>query len=185
MLTPRREPGISVRRIALLSLLATGISDLHAQVRVDNPVERIELASPSLETMWITSSAEKPIRAARDVSLTIQVTDITGAVIPGAHVTLISNDATQTNLDGDTDENGRAVLSVNPGGYRLSVSSPGFFKWRQQIDVQDAASRKVEVKLTVGSCPPGPCVTVGPAQQWLNDLMPTSPPTDSIWIEEQ
>jgi hypothetical protein len=124
-------------------------------------------------------------QTARDVSLTIRVTDVTGAGIPRAHIALIRSETTKIWAEAETDENGYAGLSVKPGSYRFSVASPGFFDWHEQIDVGDAAAQKIQVKLTVGSCPPGPCVTVGPAQQWLNELMPTSPPMDSIWVEEQ
>lgn len=122
-------------------------------------------------------------QTAREVSLTIRVTDVTGAVIPRAHVALVRDETTKISVEALTDENGYAGLSVRPGSYRLSVVSPGFFDWHEQIDVGDAAPQKIQVKLTVGSCPPGPCVTVGP--ELLNDLMPISPPMDSIWVEEQ
>jgi Carboxypeptidase regulatory-like domain len=122
-------------------------------------------------------------QSARDVSLTIRVTDVTGAVIPRAHIALIRDETTKIWVEAETDENGYAGLLVKPGSYRFSVASPGFFDWHEQIDVGDAAAQKIQVKLTVGSCPPGPCVTVGTEQ--LNELMPISPPMDSIWVEEQ
>jgi Carboxypeptidase regulatory-like domain len=121
-------------------------------------------------------------QTAREVRLTIRVTDVTGAVIPRAHIALIRDETTKIRVEAETDENGYAGLLVKPDSYRFSVASPGFFDWHEQIDVGDAAARKIQVKLTVGSCPPGPCVTVG---RELNELMPISPPMDSIWVEEQ
>jgi hypothetical protein len=54
-----------------------------------------------------------------------------------------------------------------------------------QIDVQDAAPQKTEVKLTLAGHRPGPCgVAVSAAQQWLNGLMTISPPVDSVLVEE-
>jgi hypothetical protein len=123
-------------------------------------------------------------QTAREVSLTIQVTDITGAVIPRAHITLIRDEKTKIWVHAQTDENGYAGLSVKPGSYRFFVTSPGFFNWDEQIDIGDAAPQKIEAELRPGSCPPGPCVTVDHVQQWLNEL-PTSPPMDSVWVEEQ
>jgi hypothetical protein len=122
-------------------------------------------------------------QATRDVSLTIQVTDISGAVIRGAHVTLVRG-TTKIWVDAKTDENGYARLSVKPGGYRFFVSSPGFFNWDQQVDIGDAGPQKIEAELRSG-CPPGAglCVTVDPAQKWLNELMPLCPPLDSVWVE--
>ena len=124
-------------------------------------------------------------QTAREVSLTIRVTDVTGAVIPGAHITLIRDETTETKVEADTDENGGAGLSVKPGSYRFSVTMPGFSNWHKQIDVRGAAPQKIEVELRPGGCPPGPCVTVGPAWQWLNDLAPISPPMDSVWVDDQ
>ena|ERR1700741_933626 len=139
--------------------------------------------------VWIaivTGGLSSGAQAARDVPLTIQVTDITGALIPGAHVTLVRG-TTKIWVEAKTDENGYAQLSVKPGGYRFFVSSPGFFNWDQQVDIGDAGPQKIEAELRKDPCPRGvgPCVTVDHVQQWLNELMPISPPMDSIWVEEQ
>jgi hypothetical protein len=128
--------------------------------------------------IFLTSrvDAQEPATA----SLTVSVTDESGSVVPRAAVTIV-NEAKQTKVTKDTDENGHAVLSVEPGSYRFSVASPGFREWHQQIGIENADSRRIEVKLKVGGCS-GPCLTVVP--QWLNELMPMSPPLDSIWVEQ-
>ncbi len=113
-------------------------------------------------------------------SLTVSVTDESGSVIPRATVTIV-NEAQQVKVTKYTDESGRATLSVDPGSYRCSVSTPGFREWHQQIGIENADSRRIEVKLKVGSC--GPCLTVY-VPQWLNELMPMSPPLDSVWVEQ-
>jgi hypothetical protein len=117
------------------------------------------------------------------VSLTVSVSDESGSVVPRAAVTIV-NEAKQTKVTRDTDENGHAVLSVEPGSYRFSVNVPGFREWHQQIGIENADSRGIEVKLKAGGCPPGPCLTVYNVPQWLNELMPMSPPLDSVWVEE-
>jgi hypothetical protein len=119
--------------------------------------------------------AQKPATA----SLTVSVTDESGAVIPRATVTIV-NEAQQVKATKYTDENGRAALSVDPGSYRCSVSTPGFREWHQQIGIENADSRRIEVKLKVGGCPPGPCVTV--TREWPDALEPVSPPMDSVWV---
>ncbi len=114
-------------------------------------------------------------------SLTISVTDESGAVVQRAAVTIL-NEAKQTKVTKDTDENGRVALSVEPGSYRFSVMSPGFREWHQQIGIENADSRTIEVKLTPGSCSPCLEVQVFP---WWNKLMPISPPMDDVWVDEQ
>ena len=121
--------------------------------------------------------AQKPATA----SLTVSVTDESGAVIPRATVTIV-NEAQQVKVTKYTDENGHAALSVDPGSYRCSVNVPGFREWHQQIGIANADSRRIEVKLKVGSC--GPCLTVN-VPQWLNELLSMSPPMDSVWVEEK
>jgi Carboxypeptidase regulatory-like domain len=130
--------------------------------------------------IFLTSrvDAQEPATA----SLTVSVTDESGAVVPRAAVTIV-NEAKQTKVTKDTDENGHAALSVEPGSYRFSVKDPGFFEWHEQISVENAITRKIEVKLKVYSCPPGPCITVSPPL-WWNELIPVSPPMDSVWVEQ-
>jgi hypothetical protein len=114
-------------------------------------------------------------------SLTVSVTDESGAVVPRAAVTIV-NEAKQTKVTKDTDENGHAALSVEPGTYRLSVNVPGFREWHQPIGIENANSRRIEVRLKVGGCPPGPCVTV--TREWPDALEPVSPPMDSVWVDQ-
>jgi hypothetical protein len=131
--------------------------------------------------IFLTSrvDAQEPATA----SLTVSVTDESGSVVPRAAVTIV-NEAKQTKVTKYTDENGRAALSVDPGSYRFSVNVLGFREWHQQIGIENTDSRRIEVKLKVGGCPPGPCLTVYSVPQWLNELMPMSPPLDSVWVEQ-
>jgi hypothetical protein len=119
--------------------------------------------------------AQKPATT----SLTVSVTDESGAVVPRATITIV-NEAKQIKVTKYTDENGRAALSVEPGSYRFSVNVPGFREWHQQIGIENADSRSIEVKLKVGGCPPGPCLTV--TREWPDALEPVSPPLDTLWV---
>src|SRR5215468_9967886 len=54
------------------------------------------------------------------------VTDTTGAVIPGVEI-IITNTATDQSRSTVTNETGRYyATALNPGGYKVSASLPGF-----------------------------------------------------------
>ncbi|HEX4581357.1 MAG TPA: carboxypeptidase-like regulatory domain-containing protein [Acidobacteriaceae bacterium] len=130
----------------------------------------------TLSIAFVILSAFAGAQEARNTPLIVSVTDMSGAGVRSAHITL-TRDETTTEIKVDADENGRAEINVEPGSYRLSVGSPGFFNSHQQIEVRDV-SQNIEVKLRVGSCPPGSCFTVSRP----DTLEPASPPLDTLWI---
>jgi len=82
------------------------------------------------------------------------VTDVTGAVIPGATVTLI-NVARGSEQQGSTNEAGNyAYPDVIPGVYTVRVSSEGF-ETKETTDLQVAIGQRaaVDVELAVGQVP--------------------------------
>ena len=109
--------------------------------------------------------AALPVRAQMDqgaINGTVQ--DSTGAVIPGAHVTLTDID-TGLQLDATTD--GSGVYTFSPlkiGKYSVSATAPGFSKTTQeniQVHVQDRAEVNLKLKtgessqtITVTDAPP-------------------------------
>ncbi len=81
------------------------------------------------------------------------VTDPTGAVIPGAKVTLTYN-LTEQQRDLVTDSSGVFVFpELVPGSYQLSVNAAGFQAYTQKAIVVGASERVAlhEIQLTVGS----------------------------------
>jgi len=81
------------------------------------------------------------------------VTDPTGAVIPGAKVTLTYN-LTEQQRDLVTDSSGVFVFpELVPGSYQLSVNAAGFQAYTQKAIVVGASERVAlhEIELTVGS----------------------------------
>jgi hypothetical protein len=143
----------------------------------------------TLSIAFVILSAFAGAQEARNTPLIVSVTDMSGAGVRSAHITLTRDETTTEIHDGDSrrrftteikvdaDENGRAEINVEPGSYRLSVGSPGFFNSHQQIEVRDV-SQNIKVKLRVGSCPPGSCFTVSRP----DTLEPASPPLDTLWI---
>ena len=85
-------------------------------------------------------------------SLTGRVTDPSGAVVPGATVTLTNNE-TKVSTDTKTNSTGGYTFpNVAPGPYQLRVAAPGFKEYVAQrvvLHVQDRVSQ--DVSLDVGS----------------------------------
>ncbi len=84
-------------------------------------------------------------------SLTGQVTDPTGAAVPGAKVVAV-NDQTNLSSETETNEAGRyTILFLQPGRYSLSVEASGFKKFVRQDVVLGTSDRLgVDVALEVG-----------------------------------
>ena len=85
-------------------------------------------------------------------TVTGQVTDDSGASIPGASVSLV-NEGTGLKLDGVTDANGDyAVRNVTAGPYTLRASLQGFKEYVQTgLPVTPGAVVRVNAKLEVGA----------------------------------
>jgi hypothetical protein len=79
------------------------------------------------------------------------VTDVSGAVLPGATVS-ITNVNTGYARQVPTDTKGDFVLAVvDPGRYRLDVTLGGFKKSSQELTVRALETVQVQVKLELGS----------------------------------
>src|SRR6202035_4062602 len=79
------------------------------------------------------------------------VLDTAGAVIPGATITLhrISTAGTRT---AHTAPDGRFVLAgLPPGGYRVEISSPGFFDLSSGFTLKERDRALLSAALDVGS----------------------------------
>lgn len=88
---------------------------------------------------------------AQDTALTGTVADPTGAVIPGATVT-ITNEATKAVRTVTTGEDGKyLVTQLDPGRYRVEVKAPGFKTGiRDGLDVPVGLTSRFDVALQVG-----------------------------------
>lgn len=84
-------------------------------------------------------------------TLTGTVTDASGAVIPGAEIT-VTNEATNLSTVALTNEDGRYfVRSIKPGTYTVSASLPGFKKFvNSGVTLQVNQTARLDITLTVG-----------------------------------
>ena len=91
------------------------------------------------------------------------ITDPSGAVIPGASITLME---TNTNVarDGETNESGLYVFpNLDPGLYRVEVASAGFStSVRGGVDLQPNSTVRVDLELTPGAVTETVTVTGAP-----------------------
>jgi hypothetical protein len=88
---------------------------------------------------------------AQDTALSGAVTDPTGALIPGATVTL-TNEATRAVRTTTTGEDGRYLITqLDPGHYKVEVKSAGFkTAVRESLDVPIGLTSRFDIMLQVG-----------------------------------
>jgi hypothetical protein len=83
-------------------------------------------------------------------SLVGNVTDDTGAAVPGATV-IITQAQTQVKREMVSDENGAyRFQTIQPGTYRVAVAMPGFGSFNRDVEVTPNNVTRVDVPLKVG-----------------------------------
>jgi len=85
-------------------------------------------------------------------SLTGNVTDPTGAPVPGAHIEAV-NQATNVKSDADSDVHGVYRFTELQGGfYKVTITAKSFSTFTETgVEVQVSAVRRVDVQLTISS----------------------------------
>src|SRR5438105_12036994 len=92
------------------------------------------------------------------------VTDPTGAVVPGAKVTVTNKDAGFVFTSVSTSEGTWYIPNLNPGNYQLKIEASGFKTYIQDgISLRTAEEPRLDVKLEVGSVTESIMVTGTPA----------------------
>lgn len=82
-------------------------------------------------------------------SVSGQITDPSGAIVPGAKVQLL-NVQTGTSLETATnDSGGYEFLSVDPGSYRITVSYEGFTKIERTFDLAIQQAGRLDLQLAI------------------------------------
>ena len=100
------------------------------------------------------SPAPKPPGA---VPIAISVADESGGAVPFAQISMNSQTAGKAF---EADESGKVSLRLIPGRYALWVTSPGFKRWAEHVEVLERGNQVFAVTLRVGGCPSGPCPVV-------------------------
>src|SRR5216683_6374423 len=80
------------------------------------------------------------------------VTDNTGAVVPGAAVSLVNTETQFVYKGVTTAEGGYYVPNLNPGSYRLTIEAQGFKRYvREGIVLRTSEQPRLDVQLEVGA----------------------------------
>jgi len=87
--------------------------------------------------------------------LTIQTTDMTGAVVPNAQLSVMSSEDGKL-LAVSANSRGVADLTLQPGEYQYRVASPGFCPQNGTAIVVKLQQQEVKASLAVDGCP-SPC----------------------------
>ena len=104
-----------------------------------------------LSAVVLLTASISLLSAQSQARLTGTVTDNSGAVIPGAPITL-SNVDTGVAQNAESNETGNFIFTyVDPGSYDLTVEYEGFKTYTQSgITIETGATRTVEVSMEVG-----------------------------------
>jgi hypothetical protein len=98
----------------------------------------------------VTVSSEPEIQT----TLTVVVTDQTGAIIPGAHIAA-TNQATGSRVEATADATGQAIVDLDQGIYKLRVTAPGFQGYLEnEVEAKAEMHRVVALRAGIGICEP-------------------------------
>src|SRR6266403_290412 len=91
------------------------------------------------------------------------VTDGTGAVVPGAKITVTNSGAGFVFTSVTTSEGTWYIPNLNPGSYQLKIEAAGFKAYVQDgISLRTAEQPRIDVRLEVGSVSETVMVTGAP-----------------------
>jgi hypothetical protein len=112
---------------------------------------RIAVSTLVSFSIWISISPAVRAQQAGTAGIYGAVQDAQGAVVPGAHVTLVDVARNQDRTASSNAEGLYSFPALPVGDYRVRVSHPGFHTFDQagiHLEVND--NRKVDVKLEIG-----------------------------------
>lgn len=111
------------------------------------------------------------------VSITISVTDVSGAVIPEANVSAFAEQKEVASQQ--TGPNGTASLHLPTGSYELSVTSVGFLPAKRTVIVDEKGKQSFVISLQIGNVRTD---RMGPDPEELRFFQLWTPPLDDMWV---
>lgn len=137
----------------------------------------------ALAVFFVTALITMLAQSSTSFPVTVRVTDISGANVPDARVTITPSPAFPS--DGSstisliTNRHGIVTAKLNPGIYTACIMSAGFRSWRQQIKIERATSIAVTLEIAFIS---GPVVVnptndprLTPSNTIIHELIPELP----------
>lgn len=110
-----------------------------------------QLASGFLLTAAFVAAAPSAAFAQATSDVNGTVTDASGAVVPGATVTLKNTDTNATRTSTSNNAGLYTFTNLQPGAYTVSSSAPGFSPFTARVQVTVGGHFTVDAKLTVNS----------------------------------
>jgi Carboxypeptidase regulatory-like domain len=117
-------------------------------------------------------------QTARQVPLNIRVADYGEASVSGAKVQ--AHSLTSSIAETKTDEQGNAVLNLEPGAYIVSVSAPGFRSWSTTVQLARNSSHSLKAELQVGGMGSGPVINDESIIQTERQILDVSIPSEPL-----
>lgn len=113
-----------------------------------SPLKIFFISTASLLGLFLAAPADQ--KGHPGTTLSGKVTDVTGADVPNALVTVISPERV---IQNKTDSNGKfEFVDLGAGTYDLEISAPGFMrKLIEALEIKGKAAKPLEVSLNVGS----------------------------------
>jgi len=133
-----------------VALAVAPVATMLQSAAMSGPAVDQNAAEPRIGTATATAAVAAPPLAEGGATLTGQVTDPTGAAIPGALV-MVTNATTAAAVTVTTDATGRYFTGgLTAGVYRIDATARGFV--RQELNVALAASQqgRADLKLQIG-----------------------------------
>lgn len=140
---------------------------LTAPCRSRSPFVFSQMAARSVTVLQFLLAADLVAQENTELtSVRVHILDVSNAPVPGAYVRLFpsSNRPTVTSVDGGfsfTMKPGSS-FTMKPGSYDLVVEVAGFREVAKHVEVLVGQPTILNVTMQIGSCPPGPCLTVTP-----------------------
>src|SRR5262249_25261032 len=123
-----------------------------------------------------------PSIASAQASISGNVKDSSGAVLPGVTVESASSSLIEGARSTVTDENGHyRILDLRPGTYTVKFSLPGFTEVKHRLDLAGSFAAVVDAELRVGSVQESLTVTdVAPQVDVQNVRLETVLPKETL-----
>src|SRR3954447_6955129 len=91
------------------------------------------------------------LSAQSTASITGTITDSSGAIVPGATVTLVNSETRATVLGKSNDSGIYLVSFLSPGNYSFSVESPSFRRYVRNLTLVTGQVLSLDLTLEVGA----------------------------------